>query len=67
MSAKLLTLRYPDGPSAEVRSEAIPREGDELQNNGDTWIVEEVLESDEETTVVKVRPVPKPVEIDEDG
>ena len=65
MSA-LLTVRYPSGATGFRMSEDAPDVGDTLKRNGDTWIVEEVSEADDGTSVVTLRPQPKPVSTDDD-
>ena len=58
MSSRSLIVKSPDGATAVVRSET-PREGDELQNNGDTWTIEEVVENEDGELVVTLRPKPE--------
>jgi hypothetical protein len=67
VSSVSLTSQDSTGTPLDLRSETPPQEGDELQNNGDTWTVEEVGEDDDGNTVVKLRPVPKSPETDVDG
>ena len=40
-------------------SEKTPAEGDILTRNGDNWVVEEVREADDGSTVVTLRPRPR--------
>ena len=65
MSA-LLTVRYPSGATEFRMSEDAPDVGDTLKRNGDTWIVEDVTEADDGTSVVTLRPQPKPATPDDD-
>ncbi len=65
MSA-LLTVRYPSGATEFRMSEDAPAVGDILKRNGDNWIVEEVTDADDGTSVVTLRPQPKPVSADDE-
>ena len=64
MSA-LLTVRFPSGAIEFRMSDAAPAVGDILKRNGDNWIVEEVSDADDGTSVVTLRPQPKPLDDDE--
>ena len=64
MSA-LLTVRYPSGATEFRMSDNAPQVGDILKRNGDNWIVEEVTESEDGTSVVTLRPGQKPDEPEE--
>lgn len=66
MSTHVLIVRYPDGATGLLRSDATPQEGDELRNNGDAWIVDELLEDEDGKTVVRLRRLPTPTEGDGD-
>jgi hypothetical protein len=58
----LLTVRYPTGAKEFRMSDKAPRVGDVLKRNGDNWIVEEIVET-EEGSQVTLRPgVKLPVE-----
>jgi len=48
----LLTVRYPSGATEFRMSGA---------RNGDNWIIEEVTNADDGTSVARLRPGPKPV------
>ena len=61
MSSDLLTVRFPSGETEFRMSEKPPSVGDVLKRNGDHWIVEEVTPSEDGTTLVTLRPGPKPV------
>lgn len=65
MSA-LITIRYPSGAIEFRMSDDAPNVGDTLKRNGDNWIVEEVTKADDGTSVVTLRPQPKPVGPDDD-
>ena len=65
MSA-LLTVRYPSGATEFRMSDDAPDVGDTLKRNGDNWIVEEVTQAEDGTSVVTLRPQPKPVRLDDD-
>ena len=65
MSSELLTVRFPFGETEFHMSDASPDVGDVLKRNGDNWIVEEVAPSEDGTTVVTLRPGPKPVQPDD--
>lgn len=61
------TLRFdPHGGYEYVMSAKTPRVGDVLKRNGDNWIVEEVTKAEDGTSVVTLRPQPKPVRLDDD-
>jgi len=64
MSA-LVTVRYPSGATEFRMSDEAPNVGDTLKRNGDTWIVEEVTKAADGTSVVTLRPQPKPVSYDD--
>jgi hypothetical protein len=57
-TSSLVTLRYP-GETEFRLSESAPKVGDVLKRNGDNWIVEQVREETDGTTVVTLRPGPK--------
>ena len=63
MSA-LLTVRFPSGATEFRMGDDAPAVGDILECNGDTWISEEVTNAEDGTSVVTLRPGPKPVELD---
>lgn len=58
MTSALHTIRYPTGATEFRMSEKAPEEGDILKRNGDNWVVEEVLEANDGSTVVTLRPQP---------
>ena len=62
----LLTVRFPSGETEFRMSDEAPDVGDTLKRNGDTWIVEEVTKAADGTSVVTLRPQPKPVGTDDD-
>jgi hypothetical protein len=62
----LLTVRFPSGETEFRMSDEAPDVGDTLKRNGDNWIVEEVTKADDGTSVVTLRPQPKPVSTDDD-
>jgi hypothetical protein len=64
MSA-LVTVRFPSGETEFRMSEKSLKVGETLKRNGDNWIVEEVTDGDDGSTVVTLRPEPKPVTPDE--
>jgi len=57
----LLTVRYPSGDSEFRMSDKAPKVGDVLKRNGDNWIVDKVVETNEGTQVT-LRPGVKPVD-----
>ena len=59
ISSALHTIRYPSGETEYRMSEKTPAEGDILTRNGDNWVVEEVREADDGSTVVTLRPRPR--------
>ena len=63
----LLTVRFPSGATEFRMSDEAPDVGDTLKRNGDNWIVEEVTQADDGTSVVTLRPQPKPVSTDDDS
>ena len=63
----LLTVRFPSGATEFRMSDDAPAVGDILKRNGDNWIVEEVSDSDDGTSVVTLRPQPKPLDADDDA
>jgi hypothetical protein len=65
MSAPL-TVRYPSGATEFRMSDEAPAIGDTLKRNGDNWIVEDVTDADDGTSVVTLRSQPKPVRMDDD-
>lgn len=65
MSSSLVTIRYPEGDSEFRMSEQAPAVGDVLKRNGDNWIVEEVMQNKDGTTLVTLRPGPKPAVLDD--
>ena len=38
-----------------------PQEGDELTRDGDAWIIEEVIQGDDDEVIVRARPTPREV------
>jgi hypothetical protein len=54
----LLTVRYPSGAREFRMSDTAPEVGDVLRRNGDNWVVEEVDEGDDGSTVVTLHPQP---------
>jgi hypothetical protein len=54
----LLTVRFPSGAKEFRMSDKAPEVGDVLRRNGDNWLVEEVHEGDDGSTVVTLRPQP---------
>ena len=54
----LLTVRYPSGAREFRMSDTAPEVGDVLRRNGDNWVVEEVHDGDDGSTVVTLRPKP---------
>ena len=54
----LLTVRYTTGATEFRVSDKAPDVGDVLKRNGDNWVVEEVDQGDDGSTVVKLRPQP---------
>ena len=58
MSSALQTLRYSTRETEFRLSDRSPDVGDILRRNGDNWVVEEVKEADDGTTVVTLRPEP---------
>jgi hypothetical protein len=56
--SKLVTVRYSDGTTEFRMSERSPDVGDILRRDGDNWVVEEVEETDDGSTVVTLRPRP---------
>ena len=61
MSLESTILRYPAGEATSLFGDTTPREGDELTRNGDTWIIEEVIQGDDDEVIVRARPVPREV------
>ena len=61
----VLTVRFPSGATEFRMSETAPEVGDVLRSNGDTWVVEAVIPSEDGTTVVALRPRAKPVQPDD--
>ena len=57
----LLTVRFPSGATEYRMSETSPEVGDVLDRNGDAWVVEAVIPSEDGTTVVALRPRPPSV------
>jgi hypothetical protein len=60
----LLTVRYPSGVTEFRMSDQAPEVGDVLTRNGDNWVVEEVHEGDDGSTVVTIRLQPPLIEPD---
>ena len=58
MTSVLHTIRYPSGETEFRMSENTPNVGDILTRNGDNWVVEEVREAEDGSTVVTLRPRP---------
>ena len=65
MSFETLILRYPAGEATSLFGDTTPQEGDELTRDGDTWIIEEVIQGDDDEVVVRARPVRR--ELPSDG
>ena len=63
----LQIVRYPSGAKEFRMSDTAPEVGDVLRRNGDNWVVEEVHEGDDGSTVVTLRPQPliEPEPVDE--
>lgn len=59
MSSALHTIRYASGATEFRMSDKSPEVGEILKRNGDNWVVEEVEEADDGTTVVTLRPRPR--------
>jgi len=60
MSSDTVVLRFPPERSEYRLSEKKPNVGDVLKRNGDNWVVVTVDEDKAGTTVVTLRPGPKP-------
>ena len=54
----LQTLRYSTQGTEFRLTDKAPEVGDILKRNGDNWVVEEVHEADDGSTVVTLRPGP---------
>jgi hypothetical protein len=59
--SSLQIVRYPTGGVEYRMSDDSPEVGDVLTRDGDNWIVEEVTHREDGTTLVTLRPRPKPV------
>lgn len=59
MSSALHTIRYAQGATEFRMSDKSPDVGEILRRNGDNWLVEEVEEAEDGTTVVTLRPQPR--------
>ena len=66
MSFETLILRYPAGEATSLFGDTTPREGDEITRDGDTWIIEEVIQVDDGEVVVRARPMPRELPSDDD-
>ena len=61
----LLTVRFPSGATEFRMTDTSPEVGDVLTRNGDTWVVDAVIPSEDGTTVVALRPGHTPVQPDD--
>ena len=68
MSFESLIIRYPADGAISLFGEATPQEGDEItrESDGDTWIVEEVIQADDGEVVIRARPAPRKLPADDD-
>jgi hypothetical protein len=60
MSSGAVTIRFPMGRPEYQLSDKTPKVGDVLKRNGDNWIVKEVTEAKDGSTVVTLSPGLKP-------
>jgi hypothetical protein len=56
MSSGAVTIHFPSGESEYRLSEKTPEIGDVLTRNGQNWVVAEVAEAKDGTSVVTLRP-----------
>ena len=57
MSFEPLIIRYSADGAVALFGDTTPQEGDELtRDDGDTWIIEEVIQADDGEVVVRARP-----------
>ena len=59
MSFESLIIRYPADGATALFGDTTPQEGDEMTRDGDTWIIEEVIQADDGEVVVRARPAPR--------
>jgi hypothetical protein len=57
MCPELLTVRYPSGKTEFRTRETFPEVGEVLESRQETWVVEEVLPSEDGAPVVVLKPV----------
>jgi hypothetical protein len=56
VSSSVVTYRYPRGTEFRLSEEPVPKVGELLHRNGDYWVVTEVREQRDGTTMVTLRP-----------
>jgi hypothetical protein len=59
-------IRYPADGAISLFGDTTPQEGDELTRDGDTWVIEEVIQADDGEVVVRARPSPRELPSDDD-